>query len=66
MDVLHDQVDTLSGRRAVDTFVEFHDLGVLQLAQDLDLPEGRLLPLDVHELEAVIDLDRYFFPSRLV
>ena len=48
MDVLHDKVNALCRRGTVDALVKFHDLRMLQLAEDLDFSESRFFPLNVH------------------
>lgn len=53
--VLHDEVNIL-GR--VYALVQFHDVRMVELGQDLDLPDGLLLPLQVQKLVPVVLLDR--------
>lgn len=55
--VLHHQVHALGRARAVDTLIELHNLRMREFTQDLDLSQGRFLPLNVHQFESIIDLN---------
>lgn len=52
--VLKHQVELLW---CVDDVVELHDVGVLQLFEDVDLADDTLLALGLHELELLVHLD---------
>ena len=52
--VLKHQVELLW---CVDDVVKLHDVGVLQLFEDVDLADDTLLALGLHELELLVHLD---------
>ena len=52
--VLKHQVELLW---CVDDVVELHDVGVLQLFEDVDLADDTFLALGLHELELLVHLD---------
>lgn len=56
--VLHNKVDILC---SVNAFMQLHDVGVIELGQDLDLPYSLLLPLQIQKFVPIILLDRNSF-----
>ena len=63
VDILEDQIELLRG---VDHIMEGHDVGMLQLLEDSDLPGDALLPLSFHQFELFVYLDGEYHAGRLV
>ena len=61
--VLEHQVELLW---CVDDVVELHDVGVLQLFEDVDLADDTLFALCLHEFELFVDFNGKDHARRLV
>jgi hypothetical protein len=61
--IFHDKVYIF---HSVDALVQLYYIGMLQLRENLDLPDCLLLSLQVQQLVPIVLLDGYPFPGFLV